>query len=183
MPTRRALCHLRVRGSALQEREEMRIAAILVCIVLLVACAPAFPQQVVVQEPEVPIEEIPVEETPEPIVEGPEAEEEEPIEETPVVEEPKNPQILIDELGFLPNNITIPRGETLEFINNDLTQQGHSLIGWNRKNTKDRFSSAAVRSGANWSYTFETKGTYEVIDVSIEDEQLREDFNLIIRVI
>jgi plastocyanin len=59
--------------------------------------------------------------------------------------------VYLDNSSFHPESVTIPKGDTVKWINNDTAAsviRGHT------------FQSPALRRGDSYSFTFNTRGTY-----------------------
>ncbi len=71
-------------------------------------------------------------------------------------QQPVNPgenTVLIENLTFNPNSLTVENGTTVTWINND--EVDHTIVEDN-----DLFSSGTLTNGQNFTYTFTTVGTY-----------------------
>jgi plastocyanin len=62
--------------------------------------------------------------------------------------------VTIADFAFAPQAITVPRGTTVTWTNND--PLGHSIVG-------DGFSSESLDDGATFRFTFDTPGTYSYV--------------------
>ena len=62
--------------------------------------------------------------------------------------------VTIADFAFAPQAITVPRGTTVTWTNND--PFGHSIIG-------DGFASESLDGGATFQFTFDTPGTYSYV--------------------
>ena len=141
----------------------MKWFAIVGMILLLVACAPA----------EKPAEPAPlVEKTPEPVVEAtpepvPETTPEPSPEATPepvpepspeAVMAPGNTiEISIDNMAFSQETITIKKGDTIVWTQNDATPHTVTVT---QGPAPDKFDSNILRQGQTFSHTFNIPGTY-----------------------
>jgi plastocyanin len=65
-----------------------------------------------------------------------------------------NPQVKIDNFTFAPNDITVPAGTTVQWVNRD--DIPHTVVS----DDKTTFKSKALDTDDNFSHTFSKAGTY-----------------------
>jgi len=70
-------------------------------------------------------------------------------------------QISIKNFSFNPSELTINKGETVTWINNESTP--HDIKGSAIQDSKNSFQSAILNKGQDYSFTFSDSGTYDYI--------------------
>jgi plastocyanin len=63
-------------------------------------------------------------------------------------------KITIRDLKYLPETVEIQKGQTIEWVNDDLTPHTVTSDGGNT------FDSGSIEAGSSWSHTFSQPGTF-----------------------